>query len=490
MTTTTPRRRRLLPVDQQEWRDAPDRPRLRGIAYARQSEDDSDGIERQLEDIQLMADRENIEIVRSITENDQSASKNKPRPGYDGELLPAIEAGEAEVILAQTQDRLLRKPIEMEHLIDLVEKTGTKVMLYRSRIDLTDANGRAAARQAAVWARLEVEQKAERRVRAEQQRARRGQPPGRRAFGYTQSGMETKPEEAALVRAAFDRLFRGDTITSIVAMFNEAGLPTAWGSPTWNRRGVTHVLRNPRYAAIRTYYGDEVCAGIWPALITREEHERAAALLDDPSRRTTPGNKRRHLGTGLYLCGVCEDNGEDPDTIRITSPSNRRGTAKAYTCKTFHHMSRRAESVDKVVLAMVEKLLSREGAGELLTHDLPDLAPLRAESDAIKAKIARAQRDYDDEKIDADDLRRVKVRRMAELEVVERKIATAARKSRLAQLAHSPDPWAAFQAADVDMKREVIDALMQVVLRRGRPGRVPGGGYFDPETVELRPRQH
>lgn len=482
-SSTLPRHRKIRPADLHV---QPDAPRRKGIAYARQSEDDSDGIERQLEDCRDLARRHNVEIVRVITDNDVSASKNKARPGYDGELIPAIESGEAEVILAQTQDRLLRKPIEMEHLIDLVQRTGDAVdiLLYRATMDLSNANGRAMARQAAVWARLEVEQKAERRVRAEQARAQRGQPPLRRAFGYEPRGWDKRPAEAALVRQAYDMALAGKTITAIVRMLNEAGLPTASGSPTWNRRGVLHVLRNARYAGIRTYYGEEVCPGQWPAIVSREEYERVVALLDDPTRKTTTGNERKHLGSGLYLCGLCLEAGEDPDTIRLTSPSNRRKASRAYTCKRYHHISRHQDGVDTFVEEAVRKLLAEPTIASVLTRGMANVAPLIAEADAIKAKIARAQRDYDDEKIEADDLRRVKTRRAAELTVIERKIAGATRRSRLAQLANSPDPVAAYDAADLDMKREVIDALMQVVLMRGKPGK-----RFDPTSVRLTPQE-
>lgn len=479
---TAPRRR----IAQPDLREH-DSPPRRGIAYARQSEDDSDGIERQLEDCRDLAQRYNVEIIRVVTDNDVSASKRKPRPGYDGELIPAIESGEADVILAQTQDRLLRKPVEMEHLIDLVQRMGDTVdiFLHRATMDLSNANGRAMARQAAVWARLEVEQKAERRVRAEQARALKGQPPLRRAFGYEKGGMTVRPEEAALVRRAFDMHLAGSSVASIVRMLDEAGLPTAYGSPTWSRRGVTHVLRNARYAGIRTYYSTEVCAGIWPAIITREEYEKSIALLDDPTRKTTTGNARQHLGTGLFLCGPCREAGNDPNTIRVTSPSARRKASRAYTCKKYHHVSRHQERVDFMVEEAVRELLGRPDAALLLTRDMADVAPLMVEADAIKTKIARAQRDYDDEKIDADDLRRVKQRRSAELAEVERKIAAATRRSRLAQLANTVDPVAAYDDAEVDMKREVIDALMTVVLLPGKPGRVP----FDPVTVLLIPQE-
>jgi site-specific DNA recombinase len=467
--------------------------RRRAIGYARQSEDNADGIDRQKEDIVSLCQREDLDLVRIIEEDDTSASTKRPRPGYDGDLLPSIfDAGEADVIVAQTQDRLLRKITEMEHLIDQVEKTGNpprvEVKLCRSFMDLSTAMGRASARQAAVWARLEVEQKAERQWRQQQQAALRGDPPGRRLFGYQPGGRELNEAEAAVVRDAYERLFRGETVTAVTEAVNAAGLPSAYGSYPWTRNGVRHLLRNGRYAGIRKYY-DEVAVeeGNWPKIITREEHERALALLSDPARRTTTGNARKHLGTGLYLCGVCLAEGRRT-TMRSTGRSGANAS-RGYVCSVFYHLSRAADPVDLAVTRRLEEYLSRPEFLDRWAHgDNDDVAPLLAERDRLEGKIAKAQRDYDDDLIDAADLKAVKARRNAELTVVRRKIAIASRQSETAQLANfyqqAADPAQAFRDAPLSLRVRTIDSLCEVIINRST---LPvGSNRFDPESVQIR----
>src|SRR3712207_8368099 len=58
--------------------------------------------------------------------------------------------------------------------------------------------------------------------------ARKGKLPKRRAFAYNQDGT-VNAAEAAVVRDAFDRLFRGESLASITRAVQAAGLPTTRG---------------------------------------------------------------------------------------------------------------------------------------------------------------------------------------------------------------------------------------------------------------------
>jgi site-specific DNA recombinase len=244
----------------------------------------------------------------------------------------------------------------------------------------------------------------------------------------------------------------------------------------WHRKGARYLLLSPRYAGLRTYQGQPT-PGQWPAIITADEHAQAVALLTDPARTiNTRGTARRWLGSGLYRC-VCEE------TVRIGYRSRAGGSHRAYMCRSeTYSMRRLAQLVDDYVVAVVEERLARPDVADLLAvEDAPEVTRLRAEADAARRAIARAQRDYDDEAIDATDLRAVKARRSAELEVIQRKITTAARTSRLTQLVSAGDPVEAFRALDVAARRSVIDSLMVVTMLPTVAGRVG----LDPDTVRI-----
>jgi site-specific DNA recombinase len=174
----------------------------------------------------------------------------------------------------------------------------------------------------AAFARQEAEQKGLRQHLSEQQAVERGRPPRRRAFGYRKGGLEVEPTEAAGVRDAYRLLLAGSTLAHIARTLNAAGLVTTLGR-AWEPTAVRTLLLNARNAAIRTYYGEETGPGCWPPLVDEETFRQAVAVLSDPERSTSGGSTaRKHLGSGLYLCGVC---GSD---VRVAY----RGAGPGSTC--------------------------------------------------------------------------------------------------------------------------------------------------------------
>src|SRR3954462_5072758 len=102
---------------------------MRTFVYLRQSLDRTGSgaaVDRQREDcLKLCADR-GWEVVRTFVDNDVSASSRKPRPRYT-EMLAAVQAREAEVIVAWHVDRLTRRITELEDLIELSQSTGLRI---------------------------------------------------------------------------------------------------------------------------------------------------------------------------------------------------------------------------------------------------------------------------------------------------------------------------------------------------------------------------
>ena len=225
------------------------------MIYLRQSKDHEGtglAVERQLEDCRSLVERRGWEVTRVITDNDVSASSTKVRPGYR-ELLAEIDAKGCDVVVAWAPDRLLRRPIEMEDLIDRTERTGVKIVTCQNDMDLESPAGRLAARMFAVVARSEVENKSLRQKRQARQAAEKGLPPARRCFGYEQGGMVVNETEAAVVRDAYARV--------LSSPFN----PEAPGGCTgvvrvWHEGGHRWILRSCDASKQRRWPRWTVCA--------------------------------------------------------------------------------------------------------------------------------------------------------------------------------------------------------------------------------------
>ncbi len=89
---------------------------------------------------------------------------------------------------------------------------------------------------------------------------------------------------------------------------------------------------------------------------------------------------RKHLGSGLYLCGKC---GSD---VRV---AYRGAGERIYVCRASKHLSRLAEPIDALVTRVVEARLSQADLADLLTSEDPELAELSGQAAAVRARIRR-----------------------------------------------------------------------------------------------------
>lgn len=510
-----------------------------GLGIERQL-DDIQGLAAQL----TTRDAE-FRIVRVFKDNDLSAYSGKPRPGYIA-MLQALRDGEGDCVLAWHTDRLHRSPAELEEYIDVCEPRRVDTRTVKAgHLDLTTATGRMIARQLGVQARYEVERMIERARRQREQMAERGEYfGGRRPFGYEADGItprsmqcprcgqdgagkflsvrlclscgqegaflgdrgcqacsshegftvecfcsvcssqaEIAPDsEAAHVDEAVDLLLAGASLNSVADRWNAAGIPTSTGN-TWAGSEVRSMVLRPRNAGILVHRGQEAGRGGWKALVDEAKWRSVAALLTDPARRTSPGSARIHLGTGLYVCGV------HGGTLRIASGSNynRQKGIPSYACRISKHLMRRSDLLDDHVQLAILDRISRPDAAELLA----------AREDPVD--VRGAQREMRQARDTLDDLAAALGR--GEMDMLEWRVASGAAKARLAEaekvlpaavktnpvvgLVGADDPEAAWNALDLGRQRAVVDYLVTVVVLPARRGRLPGGGYWDPEAVRL-----
>lgn len=446
----------------------------RAVVYLRQSRDfagDGLAVERQRADCVALCDARGWTVAHIVTDNSVSASKGV-RPGWT-EVLRLAESGAVDVIVGWHVDRLSRKLTELEHLIELSERTGVTVATVSGDLDLTTDPGRLVGRILSSVARGEVERKSARQKRSGLQSAQAGKwSTGNRPYGYTNTG-EVIPGEAEVVRELFAKFNAGASLRSLVRWLNETTTGNRLGRP-WKIENVRQILRNPRYAGIRTYHGEELGRGDWEPIIDEAVYRAAAATLADPARRSNKGTARKHLGSFRYRCGKCN---------RGLVAANYHGGHRVYRCQGCSHQ-RRADPIDDYVGEVVVARLRRDDLADLLAADAPDVGPLRERSRALRARLDVIADDYADGKLTGAQAQRATERVTRELGEVERRLADAGRASALAQLAAAPDPGAAWLAADVGTRGAVLDTLADVIILPVRPGPQP----FDPESVRIEPR--
>src|SRR4051794_7075330 len=112
----------------------------RAAIYCRISKDRTGaglGVERQEDDCRALAASLGLDVGAVYSDNDLSAYSGKPRPGYD-EMLRQLKAGQFDAVLVWHTDRLLRRVMDLETYIGVVEPKAIPTYTVRAgTIDLT-----------------------------------------------------------------------------------------------------------------------------------------------------------------------------------------------------------------------------------------------------------------------------------------------------------------------------------------------------------------
>jgi len=466
--------------------------------YCRLSQDRTGAgvvVDRQERECRALAEQLGWTVAAVFVDNDVSAYRRKPRPGY-GRLLEALESGQVDAVLAWHVDRLHRSPKELEGYIDICEPRKVLTRTVRAgELDLATASGRMVARQLGAVARYESEQTAGRVRAGKADAASRGAwQGGQRVFGYESvpahervpggSALRVVPEEADAVREAASRVLAGESLRSVARSLTKAGSTTAQGRP-WTGSSLRKVLLRPTTAGMRAVGGEAAAKGQWEPLLDEEVWRGLRALMSDPARRTTDRYARAYLGSGLYLCGVCGG----PLTGNTTAGGGPGGRRPAYRCRAADrdgasHVVRGVEQLDLFVVRVLLERLNRPDATSALAGAPPDLAPLHEEAGALRARLDEAARGWAAGALTQAQLLAATRELRDRLERVEQRIGEASQTSVLVGLSRGPDLAALWESLPLDRRRAVLDALVVVtVLPRAHSGRLPGGGYFDPEAV-------
>jgi site-specific DNA recombinase len=429
---------------------------------------------RQEQDCRAFAELHGHEVVKTYSDIDISAYTGVDRPGYE-ELMADLEAGVVDGVLVWRLDRLTRNFDDLQRLWKLINGRGVTLLAVRDSIDTNTASGVLILRNLVAIAEYESASISDRTRSAKAASARTGQPNkgGMRAFGYTPDKLQLVPEEAAAIKEAAERLLAGQSLRSIADDFNRRGIRTPRGK-TWLPGTLATVLVNPRIAGLRAYKGDIVADAAWPAIITREQHEKLVALRKDPTRRWVPrGRPARHLLAGMVECARCgesaEKNGERANRM-VNRPEDGRDY---YLCRK-PPLGRgcgalvSGRQLDALVVERVFAALDSEEFTQALKGPRPADAEVARQLEQDEDQLRWLGRE-----IGSDPLRRPAfLAAIAEVEMrLRQNRARLAREQRSRALAVLPedldqlrhlweDVWT------LDRKRALLDTLIETVIVR------------------------
>jgi hypothetical protein len=302
---------------------------------------------------------------------------------------------------------------------------------------------------------------------------------GRRAFGYETDGLTIRESEAALWREMADRFLDGASIYRLTLDLQDRGVRTAGGG-TFSPSRLRDVLRNPRYAALRTYHGEIVADAEWPPLIDRVRWERLIAMLNDPTRKTTPGPAPKHLLSGLLWCGKC---------------GKRLGARKQHDQRAYGCRSRAAggcggvtvmaESLEQQVMNWLFEALDDSRLPDAIAdHETAtDDAEISDEIDELERRLDELAGAFADGEINRRQLASASDTLLARHDQLRSRLAP--RHSILATVVGpevARDLWASEGLA---FRRELIRAAIARIIVN--PASIRGWNFHDPGRVEIHP---
>lgn len=462
-------------------------PVTRAAIYNRISHDknaDEAAVTRQNDAAVKLAAERGWEVVGTYVDNSISASRRDVvRPAYE-RMLADHRTGRFSVIIAQDLDRLTRQPRQLEDWIDEAERGELRIVTLDGEADLGTDGGRMYARIKAAVARGEVERKGARQKFANEARSRAGAWSfSRRPYGYERRDGRVRivQDEAAVLREAYARVNRGESLYAVGEDFNARGI-RALGGGTWTPRQLARTLDNPHNAGIVTYRGERVPGATpqWDPIIDQRTWDTFVSARQEKNRPSGWSSAHKHLMSGLLVCGVC-------GARMLARPE--RGVL-VYSCKDGWCVSITAEDVDPVVRGMVIARLQNPAVlAELRSR--PDTAPIEKELREARSSLADMTDLLAEGLLDRERAReqgRTLTERIARL---EQRLAAARAESPLADLALADQVAPLWDSKTVVEQRRIITELgLQITVRKGKPGRRPrdAQGRRIPDLTRLRER--
>jgi site-specific DNA recombinase len=429
--------------------------------------------------------------LRWFIDDGVSASIVGKRPEFE-KLIQAIESGEVDTILARDDDRFLRHPRELENNLPEWEKRG--ICAYytedESVIDFSTPKGPKEARDAVSGARYEGQRKSRRQKANNKFRYENGLPYVRRVpFGNNtvtdDDGNLTlvpdAPKDEA-IREAARKVLSGASLASVAREWNERGFRTYNGNE-FSYESVKIVLTNPVVKAVREYRPYSVLTGL-----TRKEQNAQRPkvrkgnwepILDDDTweavynklnaRHKQGGSRVRFLGSGIYYCGECYQEGSEDNPILYSkwSPSARSGDDRnrRYRCEHSrsgkYHSTTDANEIDEFIEVLTAMTLQEPGAYEsMFGGTVIDTAGLEAHRERLKSRRASLARTLAKGYISEEDFEGSAREITKELDGISDQLAKVAAEresaERFIDMAKVAERWG---DAGIEIKREAVKRL-------------------------------
>lgn len=288
--------------------------KIKYILYARKSSESEDrqvaSIDAQVSELKKIAKRENLNIVRILTESHSAKSPGRP---IFNEMLKIINKGEADGILCWHLNRLARNPIDGGNISWMLQQSIIHHIQTHGR-DYWPTDNILTMSVELGMANQYIRDLSSNVKRGLKRKAELGWYPTHAPVGYLNTPDREKgfkiikkdPERFETVRRMFDLILQNKNSAAQVwrKICNDWKFKMSTGKPM-ARSTFYRILSDPFYYGEFEYPKE---SGNWykgnhEAMITKREYDKIQIILGDKGKRR-PANKE-FAYTGLIRCGEC-----------------------------------------------------------------------------------------------------------------------------------------------------------------------------------------
>ncbi len=357
-----------------------------------------------------------------VYSDDGYSGTNLDRPALR-RLIRHIGSGLIQSVVVYRLDRLSRRQRHVLYLLEEVfERHGVTFKSATEPFDTSTPLGKAMIGILAVFAQLERDTIIERTKEGHHKRARQGLwGGGPQPFGYRwnkEAGrLETVPSEARIVREMYRRFLQGCSLVEI-ADWAASQYSDRW----WDHHVVKDMLQRPIYAG-HVHYGTAMAKGNHEPIIDEVTFQSAQKEMKRREGRLPA--RGEYLLSGLLRCGECgepmlhhlvhRNRGKPKDHHYYVCARKMKGSRyrKPVGPCPSHHIQ--MEWLDDQVTQLVRSIATSPEDLISQTEEpqaADEIMALEAELASVERKLRRWYDAFEEEAIDARELRR----RVADLE--------------------------------------------------------------------------
>ncbi len=279
--------------------------------YARKSTDVEDmqvqSIEGQLDELRLLAKRENIYVVEELVE--KQSAKIPGRPIFN-KMLDDIEKGKANGILSWHPDRLARNSVDGGRIIYLIDTMRLSALKFNTFWFEPTPQGKFMLSISFSQSKYYVDSLSENTKRGLRQKARNGNFPGVAPLGYLNDTRNrtivVNKRFAPIIVFAFQKYAVGNlTVKDISCFLKTNGITTSTGRNK-SLSDTKKMLTNSFYIGLFRW-GGEVYEGRHDQIISKQLFDKVQEVLNRRNHQWINAKVERIPKPllGLLRCGEC-----------------------------------------------------------------------------------------------------------------------------------------------------------------------------------------